>query len=57
VTAGKYISKKVYSEVTLDETGQTEINLNLDISKTIKLQAKTGSSGDTGLGIVLQKDY
>lgn len=57
VTAGKYISKKVYSEVTLDEKGQTEINLNLDISKSIKLQAKTGSSGETGLGIVLQKDY
>ncbi len=57
VTAGKYISKKVYSEVTVDEAGKSEINLNLDISKSIKLQAKTGSSGDTGLGIVLQKDY
>jgi translocation and assembly module TamB len=57
VTAGKYLSKKVYSEVTLDEKGQTEIDLNLDISKSIKLQAKTGSSGETGLGIVLQKDY
>ncbi len=57
VTAGKYLSKKVYSEVTLDETGKSEINLNLDISKSIKLQAKSGSDGQTGLGIVLQKDY
>lgn len=57
VTAGKYISKKVYSEVTLDEKGQTEIDLNLEVSKSIKLQAKTGTSGETGIGIVLQKDY
>ena len=57
VTAGKYISEKVYSEVTVDQKGQSQINLNLDISKSIKLQAKAGSTGSTGLGVLLQKDY
>lgn len=57
VTAGKYISEKVYSEVTVDQQGQSQINLNLDISKSIKLQAKAGSTGSTGLGVLLQKDY
>jgi translocation and assembly module TamB len=57
VTAGKYLTKNVYSEVTVDQAGKTQINLNLDVTKSITLRAKTGSDGDTGLGIVLEKDY
>ncbi len=57
VTAGKYLTKNVYSEVTVDQNGQSEINLNLDVSKSVTLRAKSGSDGDTGLGIVLEKDY
>ena len=57
VTAGKYLTKNIYSEVTVDQNGQSEINLNLDVSKSVTLRAKSGSDGDTGLGIVLEKDY
>ena len=57
VRAGKYLSENVYSEVQVDGQGQSQINLNLDISKSIKLQAKAGSTGSTGLGVLLQKDY
>ncbi|MDB5666810.1 translocation/assembly module TamB domain-containing protein [Cypionkella sp.] len=57
VTAGKYLTKNIYSEVTVGQDGQTDINLNLDISKSITLRAQSGSDGDTGLGIVLEKDY
>ncbi|MES2433131.1 MAG: translocation/assembly module TamB domain-containing protein [Pseudomonadota bacterium] len=57
VTAGKYLTKNIYSEVTVDQNGQSEINLNLDVSKSITLRAQSGSDGNTGLGVVLEKDY
>lgn len=57
VTAGKYLTKNIYSEVTVDQNGQSEINLNLDVSKSVTLRAQSGSDGNTGLGVVLEKDY
>jgi translocation and assembly module TamB len=57
VTAGKYLTKKIYSEITVDQNGQSEIDLNLDVSKSVTLRANSGSDGNTGLGVVLEKDY
>jgi translocation and assembly module TamB len=57
LTAGKYLTEKVYSEVTVDQVGKSQINLNLDISKDIKLRARTGSDGESGVGVFLEKDY
>ena len=57
LTAGKYISEKVYSEVTVDQDGNSQINLNLDVTKSITLRGRASSDGTTGLGIVLEKDY
>lgn len=57
VTAGKYLGKNIYSEVTVDQTGQSQINLNLDLSKTITLRGRANSDGSAGIGIVVEKDY
>lgn len=57
VTAGKYITEKIYSEVTVDQTGQSQINLNLDVTKSITLRGRASSDGTAGLGVVLEKDY
>ena len=57
VTAGKYLTKNVYSEVTVDQNGQSQINLNLDVTKSITLRGRAGSDGETGLGVFLEKDY
>ena len=57
LTAGKYISENVYSEVTVDQDGKSQINLNLDVTKSITLRGRASSDGSTGLGIVLEKDY
>ncbi len=57
ITAGKYLTKKVYSEVTVDQTGKSQIDLNLDVSKSITLRARASSDGETGLGIYLERDY
>lgn len=55
--AGKYISENVYTEVTVGDAGKTEINLNLDINKTLTLKGRVGSDGDTGIGLFFEKDY
>lgn len=57
LTAGKYLSEKVYTEVTVDQTGKTQIDLNLDVKSHITLKAKASSDGDTGVGIFLEKNY
>ena len=57
VKAGKYLTENVYTEVEVDDQGQSQINLNLDLSDSVTVRARTGSSGDTGLGVFFERDY
>ena len=57
LTLGKYLSDKIYTEVTVDQGGESSISLNLDVSKSITLKGHVDSDGGTGLGIFVQKDY
>lgn len=55
--AGKYISRNAYTEVIVDQQGQSTINLNLDLSPSVTLRGSTGTEGNTGIGIFIEKDY
>ena len=55
--AGKYLSENIYSEVTADTEGNTQINLNLTINRSVTARGRLGSDGDTGIGIFIEKDY
>jgi translocation and assembly module TamB len=57
VKAGKYISRRIYSEVQVDQNGQSQINLNLDLTKSTKLRGSVDSEGQTGIGIYVERDY
>ncbi|MBL4929096.1 translocation/assembly module TamB domain-containing protein [Fuscibacter oryzae] len=57
VTAGKYLGKNLYSEFSVDDQGKSQVNLNLDVSKSITAKARASSDGSTGIGIFLEKDY
>jgi translocation and assembly module TamB len=57
VTAGKYLTKNIYSEFTVDQAGQSQINLNFDVSDQVRLRGRANSDGTAGLGIVVEKDY
>ena len=57
ITAGKYLTKNIYSEFTFDQSGQSQINLNLDLSDQMRLRGRASSDGTAGLGIVVEKDY
>lgn len=57
VTAGKYLSKKVYTELTVDQAGKSQINLNLDVSRSVTVRGRVSSDGSSGVGVYLEKDY
>jgi translocation and assembly module TamB len=57
VTAGKYLGKNLYTEFSVDDQGKSQVNLNLDISKSITAKARASSNGSTGIGVFLEKDY
>lgn len=57
LSAGKYISRNVYTEIEVDQDGKSQIQLNLDITDTITARGQVGSDGQTGIGIFLEKDY
>ena len=57
VRAGKYIGENVYTDVTVTTDGQTEINLNLDLTDDVTAKGSFGADGETSLGIFFERDY
>ena len=56
-TVGKYISEKVYTDVTVGSDGKSEINLNIQISPSVTGRGSVGSDGNSSLGIFFERDY
>ncbi|SFJ92393.1 translocation/assembly module TamB domain-containing protein [Celeribacter neptunius] len=54
---GKYISDSVYTDVTIDNAGKTQINLNFDATRNVTIKGTATSDGDTGFGVFFEKDY
>lgn len=57
VKAGKYLTDQVYTEVEVDQTGTSKINLNLDLRSGMTVKGRVGSDGETGIGLFLEGDY
>ena len=55
--AGKYISKRVYTEVEVDQKGRSKINLNLDLKKGVTIRGSAGANGQAGIGVFVERDY
>ncbi len=55
--AGKYLSEKVYTDITIGSDGKSELNLNLDVRPGVKVKGSLQSDGGTGIGIFYEKDY
>jgi autotransporter translocation and assembly factor TamB len=55
--AGAYLSENVYSDVTVSATGDTEVNLNLDLTPSLTARGSVTTSGETSLGIFFERDY
>lgn len=57
LTVGKYINENAYTNVEIDSTGQSRINLNLDLTPSTTLRGQVGSDGETGIGVYYERDY
>ncbi|MBC7142285.1 MAG: translocation/assembly module TamB domain-containing protein, partial [Rhodobacteraceae bacterium] len=55
--AGRYLSEKIYTDVSIGSGGKSEVNLNLDIRSGVKARGTLGSDGNTGIGIYYERDY
>ncbi|MBT9382636.1 translocation/assembly module TamB domain-containing protein [Pseudooceanicola sp. CBS1P-1] len=57
LSAGKYISDKVYTETEVESGGNTSLSINLDLTDNVKAKGSVSTSGNTGLGLFFEKDY
>ncbi|MBV7393980.1 translocation/assembly module TamB domain-containing protein [Mameliella sediminis] len=54
---GAYIGKNIYSDVSVDAKGKTEINLNLNVTSDVTVRGRLGSDGSSGIGVFFERDY
>jgi len=54
---GKYLTDNVYTDITVDSTGKSEVSINLDVSPSVTLRGRTDSEGRSGVGIFFERDY
>lgn len=57
VTAGKYISDRIYTDVTSSASEGTDISINIDLTDSLTGRATVGSEGQTGFGMFFERDY
>ncbi|MDN5567306.1 MAG: translocation/assembly module TamB domain-containing protein, partial [Paracoccus sp. (in: a-proteobacteria)] len=55
--AGRYLSENVYTDVSIGEGGKSSINLNLDITNSLRARGSVGSDGTSSLGVFFERDY
>ena len=57
VRAGAYISDNIYTDVTVNSQGEAEVNLNLDLSRSLTVRGRTSNTGESGIGLFFERDY
>ncbi|WP_114967039.1 translocation/assembly module TamB domain-containing protein [Alkalilacustris brevis] len=54
---GRYLTENVYTDVTVDAEGRSEVSLNLDLSPSVSVRGRTDSEGRSGVGVFFERDY
>ncbi|RYH08515.1 translocation/assembly module TamB domain-containing protein [Tropicimonas sp. IMCC6043] len=57
VRAGKYISDRIYTEFVADSDGDTEVDVNIDVTKYFTIRGTADSNGESAIGIYFERDY
>ncbi|MEM8553870.1 MAG: translocation/assembly module TamB domain-containing protein [Pseudomonadota bacterium] len=57
VTAGKYITDDIYTDLTVNAEGTSRIRLNYDIRPGLTTSGSFDNEGDTRIGIGFARDY
>lgn len=57
VGAGTYVSDNIYTDISVNTKGETELNINLDVSDNLTIKGTVDSTGSSGLGLFFERDY
>ncbi|MCY1126417.1 translocation/assembly module TamB domain-containing protein [Frigidibacter sp. RF13] len=57
VKAGKYLSDKTYSEISIGQDGKSKVEIEIDLNRDLTLKGAVGTDGQTGVGVFFTKDY
>jgi translocation and assembly module TamB len=57
LTAGRYLSENLYTEIEVEQEGRTSVTLNLDLTDGVTARARLENNGDSGIGIFVERDY
>lgn len=57
VGVGFYARDNVYTDFSVNTRGDTELNLNLDVSDNVTLKGTVDNRGETSLGVFFERDY
>ncbi|PVH27863.1 translocation and assembly module protein TamB [Pararhodobacter oceanensis] len=57
VRAGRYIGEEVYTDLSVDSTGRSEVTINLDLTPNVTLRGRVDTDGRSGVGIFFERDY
>ena len=55
--AGKYLSDRIYSEVSVGSGGTSKVQVEIDLNPDLKLRATVGTDGESGAGVFFDRDY
>ncbi|GAA6158784.1 translocation/assembly module TamB domain-containing protein [Ruegeria sp. HU-ET01832] len=55
--AGAYLSDNLYTDFTVNTEGDTEVNLNLDVTDNFTVRGTVDGRGETGLGVFFERNY
>jgi len=54
---GRYLTENIYTDLTVDSQGRSEVSINLDVSSSVTVRARTDSEGRSGIGLFFERDY
>ncbi|MGY6635265.1 MAG: translocation/assembly module TamB domain-containing protein [Alkalilacustris sp.] len=54
---GRYLTENVYTDVVVDSEGRSEVSINLDVSSSVTVRARTDTDGRSGVGVFFERDY
>lgn len=54
---GGYVSDNLYTDFNVNTRGDSELNINLDVTDNVTVKGTVDGQGETGLGVFFQRDY
>jgi translocation and assembly module TamB len=57
LTAGRYLSENLYTEIEVEQEGGTSVSLNLDLRDGVTVRGRLENDGESGIGIFIKRDY